>query len=253
MPTPKSARRRAFPRNFPTVLRNVVVAQPRYNRAVTAPKIATVAAFLTGLFASCSTSRIYNDSWRPEENGGSMSPRVVAAALLLKDASDIDVINRAGAALIGWHDARDSWAMRAASTGGTHFAPIQNPLPAVRSGCYLWGDTPLCSAPKKARYWSRIAVFRLAPDRWHALPVHLIPTDGDVMGASPSAVRAGCRNVHPHYGMVRCNPGWHVVTNPAVAANVPPVVPTPDGPDINGPRGPTANQADEPFDDVDGP
>jgi len=235
------------------VLRNVVVAQPGYNRAVTAAKTAILTALLTGLFASCSTSRIYEDSWRPEEKGGSMSPRVVAAALLLKDASDIDDINRAGATLIGWHDARDSWAMRAASTGGTHFAPIQNPPPAVRSGCYSWGDTPLCSSPRKARYWSRIAVFRLDPDRWHALPVHLIPTDGDVMGGTPSAVRSGCRNVHPHYGMVRCNAGWHVVNHPAVAANIPPVVPNPDGPDVSGPRGPTAHQADEPFDDVDGP
>jgi hypothetical protein len=216
-------------------------------------KTAIGAAFLSSLLASCSTSRIYRDSWRPEETAGVMSPRVVAAALLLRDASDIDVINRAGATLIGWHDARDSWAMRAASTGGTHFAPIQYPPPVVRSGCALWGDTPLCSSGRKARTWSRIAVFRLDPDRWHALPAHLIPTDGDVMGVSASAVRTGCRNVHPHYGMVRCNVGWHVVNNPAVAANIAPIVINPNAPNVTGPRGPTANQGDEPFDEVDGP
>jgi hypothetical protein len=204
------------------------------------------------LFMSCSAG-LYAGSWVPYERGGGMHPRVVAAALLLKDASDIDVINRAGATLIGWHDARDLWAIRAGSTGGTHFAPVQNPPPAVRAACYLWGDTPLCSSGPKARTWTRIAVFRLTPDRWHALPVHLIPTDGDVMGASASAVRTGCRPVHRHYGMVRCNAGWHVVNNPAVAANIPPVVPNPAGPDVSGPRGPVPGQPDEPFDETDGP
>jgi hypothetical protein len=218
--------------------------------AMRALRTLVAVAVLIGAVGACSTSRIYKDSWRPEERGGAMQPRLLAAALFVKDSADIDVINRAGATLIGWHDARDSWAMRAASTGGTHFAPIQEPPPADRSGCYLWGDIPMCSSGRKARYWSRIAVFRLSPDRWHALPVHLIPTDGDVMAGSASAVRAGCRNVNPHYGMVRCDKGWHVVTNPAVAANIPPVVPVSEGPVVSGPRGAAVGQPDESPDEV---
>lgn len=216
-------------------------------RAMRRLQTLVAAALLSGTVGACSNSRIYTQSWRPEEKGGAMSPRLLAAALFLKDSSDIDVINRAGGTLIGWHDAKDSWAMRAASTGGTHFAPIQEPPPADRAGCYLWGDIPMCSSGRKARHWSRIAVFRVSPDRWHALPVHLIPTDGDVIAGSASALRTGCRNVHQHYGMVRCDPGWHVVTNSAVAANIPPVVPVSEGPIVNGPRGPIADQpeADE--------
>jgi hypothetical protein len=201
-------------------------------------------ALLAGALGACSTSRIYRDSWRPEEKGGAMSPRMLAAALFVKDSVDIDVINRAGGTLIGWHSAKDSWAMRAASTGGTHFAPIQDPPPADRSGCYLWGDIPMCSSGRHARHWWRVAVFRVSPDRWHALPANLIPTDGDVIAGSASAVRAGCRNVNPHYGMVRCDKGWHVVENRAVAANIPPVVPVSGGPVVSGPRGPVAGEAD---------
>jgi len=214
---------------------------------------------LTGLVLSASCMHGMHGppsekSWRPEEKGAAPHPPILAAAFLLKTTSDIDVINRAGATLIGWHDARDGFAMRAANSGGTHFAAVVDPTPANRSACYSWGDTALCPAPYKARLWRRIAVFRLTPDRWHALPVQLIPTDGDVLGGAPvSAVRSGCRGVHPHYGVVRCDRGWKVVTNRAVAANIPPVIPAEGGPDISGPRGPTPGEPDEPFDEVDGP
>jgi hypothetical protein len=114
-----------------------------------------------GMFAL----RFYGESWQPEERGSTPTPRLLFAALLLKDNADIEVMNHAGATLIGWHDAKNSWALRAASTGGTHFLPVQTPAPVVRSACYAWGDTPLCSAGPKARHWSRVAVFRLTADR----------------------------------------------------------------------------------------
>src|SRR5262245_18246918 len=210
-----------------------------------------------GLSASCMHGvhrSQATQTWRPEEKDAPAHPRILAAAFLLTTTSDIDVINRAGATLIGWHDARGGFAMRAAMSGGTHFAAVLEQTPANRSACYSWGDTALCPAPYKASYWTRIAVFRLTPDRWHALPVHLIPTDGDVMGGAPaSALRSGCRGVHPSYGVVRCDRGWKVVTNRTVAANIPPVVPTEGGPDVSGPRGPMPGEPDAPFDEVDGP
>ena len=61
-----------------------------------------------------------------EERGSTPTPPLLIAALLLKDNADIEVMNQAGATLIGWHDAKNSWALRAASTGGTHFLPVQD-------------------------------------------------------------------------------------------------------------------------------
>ena len=209
--------------------------------------------FLVGALAACSHSRFYGESWQPEERGSTPTPRLLIAALLMKDNADIEAMNHTGATLIGWHDAKNSLALRAASTGGTHFLPVQTPAPVVRSACYPWGDTPLCSAGPKARHWSRVAVFRLTPDRWHALPTHLIPTDGDVTGGVvASAVRTGCRPVNTDYGIVRCNRGWGVVSNAAVAAAVSPMVVEPVGPAVPQPRGPTTTETTEPFIDLEG-
>ena len=217
------------------------------------PGAAVPVVLLASVLAACSHGpRVYRESWEPEERGSAPAPRVLVAALLLKDNSDIEIMNHAGATLIGWHDAKNSWALRAASTGGTHFAPVEVPAPVVRSACYPWGDTTLCSAGPKPRRWSRVAVFRLTPDRWHALPPHLIPTDGAVMGVTASAVRSGCRPVHDDDGIVRCNRGWQVVSNAAVAAAVPPIVLEPVGPAVPQPRGPTTTEPVEPFIDLEG-
>ena len=215
--------------------------------------VATTVLF-AAMLAGCAHGPPYKQTWRAEERGAPEYPRVLAAALLLRDASDIDVINRAGATLIGWHDdAKDAFATRAGSSGGTHFAAVEEQTRENKATCYLWGDTALCPAPYKARLWRRIAVFRLTPDRWHALPTHLIPTDGDLMTGKASAVRSGCRGVHPQYGIVRCERGWKVVTDTSVAANIPPVVPTPGGPDVTGPRGPMPGEPDPPIDETDAP
>ncbi len=217
------------------------------------PTAVVPAVLLVSALAACSHGRYYGESWQPEERGATTTPRLLIAALLLKDNADIEVMNHAGATLIGWHDAKNLWALRAASTGGTHFAPVLTPAPVVRSACHMWGDTTLCSAGPKARLWSRVAVFRLTPDRWHALPTHLIPTDGDLMGGvAASAARTGCRPVDNAYGIVRCNRGWSVVTNAAVAAAVPPVVLEPVGPAVPQPRGPATTETTEPFIDLEG-
>lgn len=211
-------------------------------------------ALLSVLGASSCRHGSYQKTWQAEEKGGGAFPPTLFAALLLRTSSDIDVINRAGGTLIGWHDTKDTFAMRAGSSGGTHFAAVMVPPPFDHAGCYSWGDNVLCPAPYKARLWRRIAVFRVSPDRWHALPAHLIPTDTDLVGKDVSAFRSGCRGVHPQYGIVRCERGWRVVTNSAFAANVPPVVPTPGGPDVSGPRGPLPGEPDtEPFNEQDGP
>jgi hypothetical protein len=212
--------------------------------------VAGLAVLLIGPLTSCVRGRAYRDSWRPEESAGAAaaSPRVLGAAVLLGGNVDVDVMRRAGATLIGWHDINRGWALRAGSTGGTHFLPVEV-LPVVRPECYRWGDTPLCWAGKKPRLWVRIAVFRLEPDRWHTLPAHLIPTDVDLIRTTASAVRTGCRGGHLHYGTVRCNRGWRVVTNAAVAASTPPVAPQPVAGE---PGGPAPSGPDEPTLDLEG-
>ena len=183
-----------------------------------------LAVFLVGLFGACSTvSRIYRETWQPVtvERSGDI-PRVVTAALVLKGPEDIDALRAAGATLIGWHEAHDAWALRAGSTGGTHFVPVAATTPTVRTGCYSWGDSVICSSREKAGRWSRVAVFRVEPERWESLPPHLIPPEADVTGVGAYAVRVGCRDVQRALGTVTCGRDWQVVDHNTVPGTVHP-------------------------------
>jgi hypothetical protein len=168
---------------------------------------------LIACLGSCSsTSQVYRDSWQPVAIETTERPRLVTSALLVKSAADLEALRAAGAVLVGWHEAHKAWALRSGSTGGTHFVPVAAKTSTLGTSCVSWGSSTVCSSVENPGRWSRVAVFRLAPDRWHLLPPHLIPPQSDVVTNGASAVRLGCRDVRATDGTVMCGANWQVTT-----------------------------------------
>jgi hypothetical protein len=137
-------------------------------------------------------------------------PRLVVAALAVMRNEDAIALQQAGAELLGYHEARKGWALRAASTGGTHFIPVEQAQPNHVMNCSTWTGYTACTSTARAGRWTRIAVLRLPPDQWHRLPPHLVPTEDAVLSGVPaSAVRYGC-GVHNALGTTKCDSDWRI-------------------------------------------
>ncbi len=181
-----------------------------------------LALCLAIVLISCraSTTTIYRDTWQPlDVRDVAGRPRLLVTALSI-DTSALDAIRQAGATLIGYHATHGGWALRAGSTGGTHFIPI-SAVSTDRTNCTALQPTDWLSfsrcASQTTSHWTRVAVFRVEPSRWHELPVWLIPPLRDVVrGVAYSAARDGCQ-AHRGDGTVRCGGAWTIVARRAVA------------------------------------
>jgi hypothetical protein len=161
-------------------------------------------------FLSACSTKVYRDTWQPlPRTQDDNWPRLVVAALAVTRNEDAMALQQAGAELLGYHETRKGWALRAASTGGTHFIPIEHSQPDYLVNC-TWAGYSTCTSTARPGRWSRIAVLRLSPDEWHRLPAHLIPTEDAVLpGVPASAVRYGC-GVHNALGTTKCDSDWRI-------------------------------------------
>lgn len=177
------------------------------------PRRAYISVLLA--LAACSLSTtVYRDTWQPVDIHDAARRRLLTAALLVR-SEDLEALQHAGGELIGYHEASKGWALRAASTGGTHFVPAAAAM-GSRTDCVSVQPTNLigfsqCTSSITSR-WTRVAVFRVEPKRWHELPVWLIPPAEDIeAGIEASAWRVGC-DVARGRGGVRCGSDWTVET-----------------------------------------
>jgi hypothetical protein len=160
---------------------------------------------------------VYRDSWQPISVADTNGRRRVLVAALLVGSDDLEALQAAGGTLIGYHAAEKGFALRAGSTGGTHILPVAE-IEQNRSGCFSLQPTNLvgfsqCTSSARSR-WTRVAVFRVEPDRWHELPVWLMPPAMVMIeGVSATAWRNGC-NVEYGRGGVSCDSNWTVWTAP---------------------------------------
>lgn len=167
----------------------------------------SVTMLAIGLASGCHTTDTQRASWRPVVHAP-----VLETALLVQNEDQLEALRAGGAELIGWHEARDAFAARAAKTGGTHFYPVGEPPRAGDVVCYPWNAFKLCEASGKLGHWTRIAVLRVEPLAWHALPTELVPLEASVLaGAKPSALREGCE-IHPALGTVTCGVDFQIGT-----------------------------------------
>lgn len=175
------------------------------------PLVAAFAGVGIALLGCTSTTKVYRDSWQPVSAQYAPGlPRLVVNALLIEEPQELDALQACGGTFIGWHAASRGFAIRAGSVGGTHFVPVAQDGPSTRASCYSWANTTICSAREREGAWTRVAVFRLEPDRWHLLPPHLIPPEEDVVSQGATSVRTGCGLPNKHYGTVRCRNDWAV-------------------------------------------
>lgn len=166
------------------------------------PRVCALAALCLATLVGCG-GRIYLDSWQPirQEHQPGL-PRVVSEAIAIR-SSDLAHIEAAGGVLLGHHEARKGWARRCGSTGGTHFLSVEDSAPSAAE-CTSFRGVRLCESRGDRRY-GRVAVFRVAPERWHELPVHLVPPRSVMMPTvRASAWRDDCR-VHNSWGSVSCS------------------------------------------------
>lgn len=166
--------------------------------------------FLGSLLLCACGGRVYRNSWQPDQIEHQQGlPRLLSEALVVH-ASDLDRIASAGGAFIGHHEARKGWARRAASTGGTHFIAVEYGQASTRTRCIPLGNAVFCESSSRSNY-SRVAVFRVPPERWRELSPHLIPPLSVLLpGVRASAYREGCR-VHNSLGTTRCSRRTRVV------------------------------------------
>jgi hypothetical protein len=164
-----------------------------------------------------SATTVYRDSWQPIAVADANGRQRVLVATLLVGSDDLESLQDAGGTLIGYHAAKKGFALRAGSTGGTHILPVAE-TEQSRSDCFSLQPTNLvgfsqCTSSVKSR-WTRVAVFRVEPDKWHELPVWLIPPSAEMIeGVPATAWRSGCHVEHGRGG-VRCDSDWTVWTTP---------------------------------------
>lgn len=165
----------------------------------------TLLLFLCG----CSHNAIYYDTWRPtlDEQYKSHS-RLVTSAIYLQSPEDLQTVMAVGGIHIGWHENGGGMALRAGSTGGTHFYPDSS---TSNNYAACFGNRLiLCTAWTSTR-WTRISVIRVPAERWHLLPPHLIPTGSDaITGVHASAIREGCITNRSR-GIVQCSNDWTIL------------------------------------------
>jgi len=135
---------------------------------------------------------------------------VVEVALLVDQPAGEQAIAAAGGTLIGYHAADSDWALRAGSTGGTHFMPVRSATGRLGARCDGESDAGRRRAAERSGRWSKVAVFRVPPERWHLLPPHLVPPEQTVR-VRASAVREGCA-VDKVYGTTKCRADWEIDT-----------------------------------------
>jgi hypothetical protein len=163
------------------------------------------------LLTSCASTNPYRDTWQPLSLAvDRAASRVVDVALLVDQPSDEQAIAAAGGTLIGHHAAQSDWALRAGSTGGTHFMPVRSATRRVHARCDQDRDPGRCQAAERRGNWSKIAVYRVSPERWHLLPPHLVPPEQTVR-VRASAVREGCA-VDKVLGTTKCRADWEIDT-----------------------------------------
>lgn len=161
---------------------------------------AAIVVALVALASGCST--VYRDTWQPM-TAQDVYPRVVRSALVL-EPSDVALVEQAGGTLIGFHATRRKYALRAGSVGGTHFAAVAGDHRARTLCASGWCSTTSGYRP------SRVAVFRVEPEKWRALPPHLVPPTGNVEeSVSPPVTRDGC-SVSRSWGRVDCSNSWQL-------------------------------------------
>ena len=125
---------------------------------------------------------VYRGTWEPATRGRNDVPsRAVVSAIRVRFA-DLELLRSAGAALIGWHSTSKGWALRAGSTGGTHFLPTEQTTPTSSTTlCTPVFGMVLCGSSQDEGHWTRIAVLRVDPRSWDQLPPHLIPPESDIV------------------------------------------------------------------------
>jgi hypothetical protein len=166
---------------------------------------------LVVLGACASTTTVYRDTWQPIAAADSSGQQRLVVAALLTGPEGIGALRDAGAAIIGYHEAHKAWALRAGSTGGTHFVPVAESS-SSHTDCATWAGFTSCVSGTNSR-WTRVAVLRVEASRWHELPVYLIPPTSDIVeGVAASARRDGC-DVNHGRGTVRCGSGWKLVAS----------------------------------------
>jgi hypothetical protein len=168
--------------------------------------------FALALGACWSSTKNYRETWEPlaiEAQG--LRPRLLTSAIVLKGEDDVERLRLANGEHIGWHSASKFWALRAGSTGGTHYISVSVAV-SSSTGCFTWGTAVLCTSSASARP-TRIAVFRVEPEYWNLLPPHLIPPEQALVGSPRGAVRVGCGDVQRAWGTVSCGSEWCVWPN----------------------------------------
>lgn len=164
------------------------------------------------LLAACGTTNVYRDTWQPLSLEVERSARpVVKTALLIEHPPEMQALESAGATLLGYHQARDAWARRAGSTGGTHFMPVVADEGSEQRNCNkLQAGGVGCVTHTDRGEWTRIAVYRVAPERWGMLPPYLVPLKQTLQrGTKASAIRSGCE-VDQARGTTKCKADWKV-------------------------------------------
>ena len=154
---------------------------------------------------------VWRDTWEPLSAEDAMRTRVVTVALQAGPA-DVDALLRAGGRLIGYHRTTKGYALRAGSTGGTHFLPVEQTASRTTATCHTSPRLGLtsCVASSHAK-WTRIAVVRVEPDRWRELPPSLVPLEDQYSLKQPDAVvRTECK-VHRGWGHTKCRNDWAVM------------------------------------------
>lgn len=167
---------------------------------------------LIALVCGCasSTTTIYRDSWQPlaARDSGGVS-RLLIAAIVVR-GEDLSSLQTARAEIIGYHAVTKGWALRAGSTGGTHFVPVSE-VSRSRTDCASWKGFTSCVSGESSS-WTRVAVLRVEPENWRLLPPHLIPPANDLVDAvSGAVVRNGC-SVNRGRGEVHCSNDWKLVS-----------------------------------------
>jgi hypothetical protein len=182
---------------------------------------------LSAAMTGCvSKPKVYRDTWQPASLANASGLPIVSERALQVSPEDEQALRNAGAEFIGHHEAKHDWALRAGSTGGTHFVPIIEDESTTKTHCFIVGTGPFarCMNTRSKPRWTKVAVLRVDPAFWHLLPPHLIPIDKNVSeGTQASAVRTGC-TVERDKGTVKCTSKWSVTVNEVLAARaVPPV------------------------------
>jgi hypothetical protein len=160
------------------------------------------------LLVGCGT--VYRDTWQPM-TAQDVFPRVLHRAPALEPL-EVEMVQRAGGKLIGYHATTEKYALRAASVGGTHWIAVAGNNTSRTHCVYGFCSTSSGYRPRK------IAVFRVEPAQWDKLPPHLIPPTNDVEdGIHVYVTRDGC-SVDRSWGRVSCSNSWQVRRHASSAA-----------------------------------